>query len=151
MLNVSDNAANLPAVSILDPDLPFLASRAAIELDNLLLAQPSSLSAVQDLGKRLREATELRTSGSDCRTLMDPPTVSAISDALSAVGSVSVKSLSELAAEAHKVAGDLQGCSPGQERQLIERARLFCLTLSQLATSYQQSVYDSDPVFMQRR
>jgi len=132
-------------MSVQDPNLPFLTARAAVEIDNILLGRPSGLSAVQSLSELLKNSTEEIGGEIGRRTLMDPPTVSVVSDAISAFRSDHVQSLGEFATEARKVANLLHDAKPEQTRENLERARLFCATLSQMVTSYQQSVYDLEP------
>jgi hypothetical protein len=137
--------AVVPTMNVHDPDLPFLAAQAAVEIDNLLLGRDSTLDAVHALGELLKKSTEEIAGETGRKTLMDPPTVSVVSDALSATRSDHVRTLGEFAAEAWKVANELHEAKPNQTREKLERARLFCVTLSQMVTSYQQSVYDIEP------
>lgn len=129
-------------LNALEPGLSFLASQAAIELDNLLLRRPTGLEAVQTLGQRLNAATEPVQGSAERRTLMDAPTVSILSSAISASRSQDVRTLAELADESWKMANELQVAKDSADRQAITKLRSFCVFLSQNARSYRQSIED---------
>src|SRR5437868_4395266 len=81
----------------LDPDLPFLATRAAIELDTLLVGQATDLQAVRQLAESVRTLTEFNSESGQRRLEMDPPTVEVFNRALLSVEKVPVANINELA------------------------------------------------------
>lgn len=137
-------------LNALDPRLSFLASQAAVELDNLRLGKATKLVAVQLLRRRLDNSTELVEGTNDRKMLLDAPTVSVLSNAISASRSQEVRTLAELASEAWQMASDLQKAEevPADlDKSTIERLRSFCLFLSQNARSYRQAIYETQPEF----
>lgn len=132
-------------LSAMDPTLSFLASQAAVELDNMLSQGTHDLEAVQLLGDRLGKSTEAISGSTDRRALMDPATLSIISNAISASRSTQPRTLAEFASEAWKVANDLHGSSKEQDKRNIEKLRTFCVTLAHNCRSYRQTILDVEP------
>jgi hypothetical protein len=132
------------ALSALDPRLSFLASQAAVELDNVLLGRIGNLEAVKQLGSRLQRSMGNQDQGREERTFFDAPTVSVLTDAISQL-SVPVQTFPQLVSEAWQMATELQGFRgdvPPCDVNGIARLRSFCLFLSQNARSYRQSILD---------
>jgi len=137
-----ENGTEGAMLNALEPGLSFLASQAAIELDNLLLGRKTTLEAVQLLGRRLNAATEAVEGSAGRRTLMDAPTVSILSNAISASRSKNLRTLDELASESWKMANDLQDTTESANQQALKKLRSFCVCLSQIARSYRQFIED---------
>lgn len=126
----------------LDPGLPFLASQAAIELDNLLLGKDVDLKAVEQLGQRLENSTE-QVAGTEGRTsLMDPATVCVFNGAISASGMPRVQTLAELASKAWQIARDLRASKEESNKQRIEQLGTFCTYLARSAIAHERTFYD---------
>src|SRR5258708_211036 len=68
-------------LSVLDPELPFLASEAAIDIENLLTAKAKDLAAVRRLATRLRNSIPSASDGGP-RSLMDPATLTVLGEAI---------------------------------------------------------------------
>ncbi|MGO8744833.1 MAG: hypothetical protein ACLQNE_02480 [Thermoguttaceae bacterium] len=131
--------------SALDPRLSFLASQAAVELDNLLLDKGTELEAVRKLGIRLEESMESSAETGERRTFLDAPTVSVLTEAITQSSPQAVQSLADLVKEAWQMATDLRGTEPTSDKSALRRLRSFCLFLSQNARSYRQSIFDMQP------
>ena len=129
----------------IDPELPFLAAKAAVELDNLLLKRPcQQLTSVVLLAKKL-EHSSARISGSvSQRKLMDLPDIEVLNNTVHATGNFSGVTLNELAIKASKIAKQLQtvGEKKGESGTIAE-SRAFCVALSRCASSYMQSASES--------
>lgn len=143
MSSVLENTTNpQQMLRALDPNLPFLASEAAIELDNLLLAQTGSLDNVKLLAERLKNTSEKVDGDTTRRALMDLPTVEVISAVFMSQGH-QVKTLNELVQEAWSISGNLERSGAEQDRALIAKTRDFCVALSKCASSYYETVTES--------
>lgn len=128
----------------MDPELPFLAARAAIELDNLLLNRGQKLDAVASLAERLRNSSTRITNVQRDKALVDLSTVEILSSSVSATEQFSGSTLQDLAAKASEIAANLQTASERKSADsAIARSRAFCVALSRCASSYTQSVYES--------
>ncbi len=139
-----------PVLLGLDPDLPFLASKAAVELDTALLGKPSLFENVKVLALRLCAATEKVQGTEDPGTLalLDSPTVEIFSRALGAAKAQRATTLAELISEAWTVANQLSKATTNTEnpdQAMLQTMRSFCVALSQSAASYQQSIHDREP------
>lgn len=130
----------------IDPELPFLAAMAAVELDNLLLDRPSPLSSVALLARKLQNSSA-RIGGSDCqRRLVDLPEIEVLSSIVYPAGIFPSMTLSDLAFQASKIAGQLQIAGEGKgENDTIAESRAFCVALSRCASRYMQSTLEMGP------
>jgi len=112
-----------PTLRALDPDLSFVASQAAIELDNLLLGKGGRLDAVSRLASYLRESTGGIVGVAEKKHLMDPQTIDLVSRAIDASGGQVVKTIDELMSEAWRIAKELGAAKGGGGEEEIERLR----------------------------
>src|SRR5207249_444717 len=91
-----------PTLRAQDPDLPLLAARAAIELDNLRRKKSSDLNAVKMISDRLHNAL---ISNGENRLILDSSTAAIVGHALhSAVPNITVTSTDQLIDEARALA-----------------------------------------------
>jgi hypothetical protein len=131
----------------LDPSLSFIASRAAIELDNLLLGLSDTLDAVQQLASRLKNSAEEVSGTSVKRNLMDPEAMCVFSQAFAQTQGHSVSTVDELANEAWRIASDLHQAKSDARRQTLEALRSFCVALSRIASAQRMAMLDQNPGF----
>jgi hypothetical protein len=137
---------------ILDPDLPFLASEAAIDIDNLLSNRSEDLTAIRCLAERLRNSIESSGIGGSPRSLMDPATLTVLGEAVAeTVGSESLQKVEDLLGEAAKIANSLSSGNPRENPLELEQARDFCVALSKAAIAYTKSIRDLQPSHPFRR
>lgn len=135
-----------------DPNLPLLASQAAIELDNLILKKSTELCATRQLGALLSKSFEAEAGAPSHRSLSDPGTMTVVSHALSkSTLAVPVHTINDLVREAAKAAAKLQNTVVTADRESLEFARSFCAALSECAASYLQSRYAQVPTHPYRR
>ena len=137
----------------LDPDLPLLASQAAIELDTLIRKKTTKLSATRRLASLLSKSFEGAQKGPQHHSLVDPATVTLVSRAFlqSHSGGPPVRTVNDLVREASKVAVSLKNTHPDAGQKSLEKARGFCAALAESAASYLQSRYDDFPTHPYRR
>ena len=143
MSYIPDNHCVSNCLSVSDPGLSFLASQAAIELDNHLLGKDVEFKAVKQLAARLECSTEEISGTGSRKPLMDTATVVVFSNAIAASG-MPAKSLAELAQKASEIASALQDSN--LERSDIERMRAFCNCLARSVLAHEQSLYDMQSV-----
>ena len=129
----------------LDPNLSFIASQAAIELDNLLLGTSKKLDAVHDLALRLKNSAEEISGSTTMRNLMDPQSIRVFSQAYTETQGESVSTIDELANKAWRIAGDLDEAKADPQRQTLERLRSFCVALSRIASAQRMAMMDRKP------
>jgi hypothetical protein len=139
---ISDFTLKLRA---LDPDLPMLAARAAMELDNYRSSGDRGFFAVKQLSRRLRNSFQSQGAATH-KALLDSGTVTLLGRALnSSKWAGDVSTIDQLSAELWEVAERLEGVEGDPGQQPIEKIRDFCVALSECAASYRQAFYDLRP------
>lgn len=127
---------------LLRSELPLLASRAAIELDNYLQKKPSSFQNIRLLAQRLQESTDAMSGGSEHRFIADPAMSDMIIRAIDASQS-QVRSIQEAANEAWRIAESLHSVEKTQcsaEESSLKKLRTFCIELARSAAMYRQMI-----------
>jgi len=139
-------------VNALDPELPSLASNAAVELDLLINGEETELEAVRQLGERLRQTLDKPIADQPARGLhVDTETETILGQAFTRSGADPATILSELLRRTEKIAEQLSTAETGTERKTLEWQRAFCLALSQSAAAYRQLIFDVRPPHPYRR
>lgn len=136
----------------LDPELPILAARAGVQLDNLIARlrkqddiSESPLDAVTQLAGLVSEVKGKNLEAEAVKALWDPVTASVLSRAYSeANNQPSMKSFSDLIQAATKLA-ELFGTVSNSKIGDLELLRDFCVKLSDYAASRRQSVFNARP------
>lgn len=138
---------------VLDPNLPFLASTAAIELDNLLLGRKTNLKPVYILQGMLKDSFEIDRENGATRSLMDPSTLTVLGEAINtSQDQRRVTKIEDLIATASSIANDLsRRTNTKNNRERLEWARAFCVSLSRLTAAYHKSIFDLRPQHPFRR
>src|SRR5437660_12439676 len=112
----------------LDPDLPMLAARAAMELDNYRSSGDTSFVAVKQLSRRLKNSFQNQGSGTTQKAMLDSGTVTLVGRALnSSKWAGDVSTIDQLSTELWDVAEKLQEVAGVPEEQPIEKIRDFCV------------------------
>ncbi len=136
----------------LDPDLPFLASEAAIDIDNLLSNRSKELTAIRRLASRLNNSIKLDTAGGPPRSLMDPAMLTVLGEAMGeALKNQSLQTVEDLLDEATKIAKVLSSEDLSQSPVESKQARDFCVALSRAVMVYHKSIRDLRPSHPFRR
>lgn len=131
-----------PRVDPYDPDLPLLASQAALELDRFYLGEETTLDASHLLAQRLRNSFVDSDSG-DPLPFPDRPTASLIGRTFAESRSPNVATnFNELVSKACEVANQLGRAYEGDlsERAAIAQIRDFCVALAGCAMVFQRSM-----------
>jgi len=150
MSQVADVKAE--ALRALDPGLPLLAARAAIELDTLLRKRETSLEATKQLALLLGQSFEHAEEGSGQHSLVDPPTEALVARAFrQAHGAGSMQTVTDLVTEASKLADSLRKTNKDSDQKAVESARAFCAALAESAALYVQSQRSQVPMHPFRR
>ena len=142
----------------LDPELPVLAARAAMQLDLALGAfrqgtPTGSLrtDAINQLATMMSNVSTAMAGGAAARGLVDPLTANIVSRAYSDVSDEKLKSWQDLEAAASKISKLFQrvGITQEQGNDPLENLKLlrdFCVKLSEYAASKRQLAYGERPV-----
>jgi hypothetical protein len=129
----------------LDPSLPMLAARAAMELDNYKLTGEVSFEAVKHLCLRLRNSFAIN-GGGGAKALLDSSTVSIVGYALNSSNwAGQISTIDQLGNKLQEIAEGLEGAESTPANAPIEKMRDFCVALSKSAASYRQAFNDLRP------
>lgn len=134
------------ALNTMDPELPLLASDAAVEVDRILQGLPSDRTAAQELALRLRRSVQPANGTTEARHMMDPATMTVLIEALGygAPGSA-VTTVADLISHTTSVADNLTKSDRVRDRAELESVRVFCISLSRLSSAYRKSIEDLHP------
>ncbi len=150
MSHVSAPPQNHQRLRVLDSDLPFLASEAAIDIDNLLSDRAKDFTAMRRLAELLNNSLDIESSAP--RSLMDPATLIVVGGAVAeAIATQSLKKIEDLLHGAVKIAKSLSSEDPTASPSELEQARDFCLALARAAVTYRKSINDLRPAHPLRR
>ena len=143
-----------PGLRALDPDLPFLASEVAIDVDNLLAGVSVNQKAMRLLAEKLLNSIEIDSAGSPPRSQMDMATLTVLGEAILDLETVDVQPLGkveDLLTKANQIATILLVDDPQNNPKDLEQARSFCVALSRAAAAYSESIRDLRPSHPFRR
>ena len=130
------------AFIVLAPDLPLLASEAAIDIDNMLSNRSKDFKAMRDLAVRLKNSIEISDSG-QLHSLMDPPTLIVLSEAVAqAAGKQHREKTEDVLAVALKIGDALSSEDPTKNPEALRLTPNFCMGLSMAAVAYRKSIRD---------
>lgn len=120
----------------LEGDLPSLASRAAIELDNMILGNADDLAVVRRLARLLAESLEAVPDPASPESLVDPATVLVMNSAIldAHVADRPLQTLRDLVSESMRIRETLESISGLTPKADLERMRSFCVALSNRAS-----------------
>jgi hypothetical protein len=139
-------------LQVLDPELPFLASDAAIELDNALSGIRSEFQAVKRIGRLLQSSFTVVDCASQPRSLVDPATLTVLGDAINQTPKGQrVTTMEELIKEACSIANQLTDPEDDESEDQIKWARDFCVALSRKTIAYRSSIHSAGPQHPYRR
>jgi hypothetical protein len=138
-----ENIVSNKALRVLDPDLPLLATEAAIDIDNLISNRSKDMTAIHKLAELLKNSVKLNSAGSP-HSLMDPATLTILSEAVAqAAGDNKIE---KLLSEAVNIGVSLSSEDPMKSPAELERAREFCIALSVAVATYRKSIHDLRPM-----
>jgi hypothetical protein len=138
-----------PELHALDPELPFLASEAAVDIDNLLSGSSMEDESVRRLAGMLNNSLKEDVSENSLKSFMDmdPATVTILGTAVidSSSEKVSLQKVDDLLDKASQFAKLLSRENLLENRGELEKARDFCIALSRSVVAYRKSIYDLRP------
>lgn len=126
-------------------EIPFIASQAAIELDNLLLGKSAHLVAVSQLADYLKSSTASEYKGSAGAHLLNSQAFEVVSRAIDASGELAINTFEDFHIRADQLVSQLKGAMLGGDEGIIERLRSFCVSLSEVATAQRQAMIEMEP------
>jgi hypothetical protein len=130
----------------LNPDLPFLASEAAVDIDNILAGGARELGKIRELVELLNTSVNPASEESVPISQLDPGTLTVLGEAVTAaVRNGTFQEVSDLIRETAKIVSSLECDEPETNRMELEKAREFCLALSRAALAYRMSIYEWRP------
>ena len=153
MKSAMASSSSSSEIRALDPDLPFLASEAAVDLANILYGESRRMEAIHGLADRLRNSIKTDSSGTLSRSLMDPAALTIVGGAAaeSSSGDPSSWKVNDLLAKAMEIAEFLTSEKMEEEHDKLEEAMNFCAALSRAAIAYRRSIRDLRPSHPFRR
>ena len=140
-------------VRALDPDLPFLASEAAVDLANLISGDSDDMEAIRQLANTLKNSIKKGPSGTPSRSHMDPAALTIVGGAVAEFSSndPSSRKVDDLLTRAMGIAEFLSSEDMRQEPDKLKEAMDFCVALSRAAIAYRHSIRDLRPSHPVRR
>ena len=139
-------------VNVLDPQLPTLASNAAVELDLLINGEPAELNAVSQLGDRLRQTLDKPQADQPARGLhIDTETEAILGQAFTIAGADAKTIVADLIQKTEEIAEQLSTAEAETETTELELQRAFCLALCECASAFRQMAFDVRPPHPYRR
>jgi len=151
MSSLTASSRSNRGLRVLDPDLPLLATEAAIDIENLLASRSHDLTAIRRLADRLNNSIDLSTTNLQPRSLMDPATLSVLGEAIAVTtNGGTLQKLEELIEETAYIAKTLTSAKPENIEELT-KARDFCVALSRVVMAYHKSIRDLRPPHPFRR
>ena len=140
-------------IDALDPDLPFLASEAAVDLANLRHGGPPHMEAIHELAERLKKSIKRDQAGVPSYTLIDPDTLTILSGALASSFSPPqpVKKINNLLSRALEIADFLSSVGNESDPAKLEEAMKFCAALSRATIALRRSMRELRPSHPFRR
>lgn len=128
-----------PTMRAYDPDLPMLASQAAIELDCIRIGvvqeKTPAVDRLAELLKNSIKKDDIDSSTPKFRSLVDSPTISLIERALSDSYQTSSHTLEGVLFKAFEVASELSK----KDESKLDKIWRFCIELSRSASFYQST------------
>ncbi len=151
MSALNAHESNNQSLDVLNPDLPFLAANAALELDNILNNTGLSLSYVQKL-ERMLESSEQKVAGGRARLLVDPVSSNVLSRALVASRQGNPGTLQDLAKAMSVLSGYIKQLRDSNlAKGDIATLRDFCVALSTYASASRRTIYGKEPAHQFRK
>jgi hypothetical protein len=144
MSTIAERKSTASRLRATDPNLAFLASRAAIELDGIRQKKTTATDAVRELAERLKNSAQPIASAGESTALWDPATISLIHNAIEARGSVNIATMADLLREATEIAEQLESTTgASSDAAEINRLRSFCIGLANSAIAHERFQIDS--------
>jgi len=153
MTSAMEQSSASSEIHALDPDLPFLASEAAVDLANLRYGDSQHMEAIRNLADRLKKSIKTDSSGMPSRSLVDPDALTVLGGAVveSTFAGQSSEKIDDLLVRALEIAEFLSSENMQDDSAKMEEAMNFCAALSRAAIAYRRSIRDLSPSHPFRR
>lgn len=152
-LNI-DTPALRPWLRALEPSLPMLATRAAVELDAQRRGTASNMEAVRKLRDLLKNSFDQEVENGTSRQstfLLDPNTMVMVGRALETIPERRVTKVAELQPMIREIANWLDQSANNSGASRVEILRDFCLALAKGASAHHRDFRDERPTNRYRR
>ena len=135
-----------PRLRFADPELPTLATRAAVELDTLRRGRDGSMQHVLRLSQLLRNSLEpnVESSPAHVSCLMDPSTIVLVARALHQAGENPGPTTREICELTEAVADKLEQIAFKNDKDSAKELQHFCVELAR-GVANRRKIYRSDP------
>jgi hypothetical protein len=152
-LNI-DTPSLRPWLRAIEPTLPMLATRAAVELDAQRRGKNSDMDAVRELGGLLKNSLDQKSEAGPSQqptSLLDPGTMVLVGRALERVLDKHVTKIVELQQKLREISEWFEQSASNADASRAEALRDFCLALASGASAHHREFRDEKPTNRYRR
>jgi hypothetical protein len=149
-----DTPSLRPWLRALEPTLPMLATRAAVELDAQRRGRTNDMEAVRELGDLLKNSLDQKVGAEtplQSTSLLDPSTMVLVGRALERIPDVHVKKVAELQQKLREVSEWFEQSASKADASRAEVLRDFCLALANGVSAHHREFRDEKPTSRYRR
>ncbi len=129
-------------LNALDPGFAFLAIQAALEIELLIEGRATGLVHTKELSQQLIYSDQDPILNGSIKNLMDPSTITVLSQIVSEERTEPIKTTEELVSEAASIADRLTEATSNKDQGHLTWARAFCYSLARGADTYRQRLND---------
>ena len=134
------NRQSESAMSVLDEDLSFLATQAALELDMLMAGKDIELDAVTQLSSVMSGSFQAVQSGGQGSSL-DPATATIVNRAFTDSALANLETVDELIKKSLELATELGSqIDPNQRNGELASMKRFCIALARCSAAYRETI-----------
>jgi len=132
-------------MSVLDEDLSFLATQAALELDRLMGGKETDLEAISKLSRVMSNSFQsVQVVGQS--SSFDPAIATIVNRAFIDSNLAKLETVDELIQKSLQLAQDLQSqTDPSQRNGGLATMKEFCIALARCSAAYRESVLGNRP------
>jgi hypothetical protein len=145
MATLSETLLTRNAMPMFEADLSSLASKAAIEIDNLILGRGKKHESIKKLAKKLSESIQGTFRTTECKSLINPTAVTIMGRAINKGSIEKIDSVDEIIIQAQQIADTMNKSTGTHDKKQLEEIRTFCVALSISAASHRLSTADQRP------
>jgi len=124
---------------VLDADLPYIASEAAVEIDNIIAGHSEEPTAFKELARRLKDSFEFPAESERPQYMIDAGTLGVLEEAIRRAGQTREVNMQDTVARIVNLAG-LPDSELSAHKSDLEWACQFCLALSRVAAAYRSAL-----------
>jgi len=146
-LNV-DTPTLRPWLRALEPTLPMLATRAAVELDAQRRGKISGMGAVRELGELFKNSLDQEVEAGATQhstSLLDPSTMVLVGRALERIPEIHITKIAELQQKLRELSEWFEVSATNADASRAELLRDFCLALANGVSAHHREFRDEKP------